>query len=333
MKPSLFEIFKLYFIIGLQLIGGGYVIYPLLKKYLIEDKNLLTEDELTDYLAISQCLPGIIALNVSIFSGYKLRKIKGAIIAVLGLLLPAFLIILLLANIILTYQENQIVKYFMFGVRLSIIVLITSMLYDIFKKELEQYPDIKIEIVHKGILILRFMYKDAALFDIFPYDSYHKETLSEKEKANLFKESKKCFKKIRQNWLNNKTKDNLPLFLDNIRLNVDKHILNNNKRTGDIFFVGCEGLGDKMFFFKKQDIFPLKKALFEEVEFNVPANYHKILSEIYGDYMSLPDISKFQINHMGAFNTNNDNVYQDKNLGEITALMTDIIKKIKENQA
>ncbi len=206
-------------------------------------------------------------------------------------------------------------------------------LYDIFKKELEQYPDIKIEIVHKGILILRFMYKDAALFDIFPYDSYHKETLSEKEKANLFKESKKCFKKIRQNWLNNKTKDNLPLFLDNIRLNVDKHILNNNKRTGDIFFVGCEGLGDKMFFFKKQDIFPLKKALFEEVEFNVPANYHKILSEIYGDYMSLPDISKFQINHMGAFNTNNDNVYQDKNLGEITALMTDIIKKIKENQA
>ncbi len=134
MKPSLFEIFKLYFIIGLQLIGGGYVIYPLLKKYLIEDKNLLTEDELTDYLAISQCLPGIIALNVSIFSGYKLRKIKGAIIAVLGLLLPAFLIILLLANIILTYQENQIVKYFMFGVRLSIIVLITSMLYDIFKK-------------------------------------------------------------------------------------------------------------------------------------------------------------------------------------------------------
>ena len=134
MKPSLFEIFKLYFIIGLQLIGGGYVIYPLLKKYLIEDKNLLTEDELTDYLTISQCLPGIIALNVSIFSGYKLRKIKGAIIAVLGLLLPAFLIILLLANIILTYQENQIVKYFMFGVRLSIIVLITSMLYDIFKK-------------------------------------------------------------------------------------------------------------------------------------------------------------------------------------------------------
>lgn len=57
-KASLWEIYKIYFIIGLQLLGGGYVIMPLLKKYLIEERDWLKEEDLIDYLALSQCLPG-----------------------------------------------------------------------------------------------------------------------------------------------------------------------------------------------------------------------------------------------------------------------------------
>ncbi len=134
MKISLFEIFKIYFIVGLQLIGGGYVILPLLKKYLVEDKKWVKEEELIDWLSLSQCLPGIIALNISIFSGYNLRKLKGAIAAIFGLLLPSFLIILLIATFISNFQDNKFIQDAFFGIRLSIIVLSFSMIYDIYKK-------------------------------------------------------------------------------------------------------------------------------------------------------------------------------------------------------
>lgn len=134
MKPSLFEIFKIYFIIGLQLFGGGYVIYPLLKKYLTEDNKYMDEDKLVDYLALSQCLPGIIALNISIFSGYELRKIKGSIAASFGLILPSFLIIILIANLILNISENKIIQDILSGIRISVIILTTFMILDIIKK-------------------------------------------------------------------------------------------------------------------------------------------------------------------------------------------------------
>lgn len=134
MKPSLFEIFKIYFIIGLQLFGGGYVIYPLLKKYLTEDNKYMDEDKLVDYLALSQCLPGIIALNISIFSGYELRKTKGSIVASFGLILPSFLIIILIANLILNISDNKIIQDTLSGIRISVIVLTTYMILDIIKK-------------------------------------------------------------------------------------------------------------------------------------------------------------------------------------------------------
>lgn len=129
---KLFEIFKIYFLIGIQLIGGGYVILPLLKKYLVEDRNWMKEEELVDYLALSQCLPGIIALNISVFSGYHLSKLKGAIAAISGLILPSFLIILLLAGFIFKISNNPFVSDIFYGVRLSIIVLIFYMVKDIF---------------------------------------------------------------------------------------------------------------------------------------------------------------------------------------------------------
>lgn len=132
-KASLWEIYKIYFIIGLQLLGGGYVIMPLLKKYLIEERNWLKEEDLIDYLALSQCLPGLIALNISVFSGYALRKIKGAIMAIAGLVTTPFIIILLVASFIFNVSDNKYVQDAFFGIRLSIIVLIFSMVADIFK--------------------------------------------------------------------------------------------------------------------------------------------------------------------------------------------------------
>ena len=86
-KITLFEIYKIFFLIGIQLLGGGYVILPLLQKYLVEERKWLSEEELIDYFAVSQCIPGIIAGNIAMFSGYKARKSLGALTAIIGLII------------------------------------------------------------------------------------------------------------------------------------------------------------------------------------------------------------------------------------------------------
>lgn len=68
-KVSLWEIYRIFFIIGTQLLGGGYVILPLLQKYIVKERSWISEEELIDYFAISQCIPGIIAGNISMFTG------------------------------------------------------------------------------------------------------------------------------------------------------------------------------------------------------------------------------------------------------------------------
>ncbi len=136
---KLFDIFKIYFLIGCQLIGGGYVILPLLRKYLIEKRNWLKEEELIEYVALSQCLPGIIALNISIFSGWRLNKLKGSLIAVFGLILPSFIIVSLISLILYKISDMKIVENLFFGIRLSMLILLFNMIYDIFKTSMKSY--------------------------------------------------------------------------------------------------------------------------------------------------------------------------------------------------
>ena len=96
--------------------GGGYAMLPLLQKEIVENHKLVTEDELTNYYAIGQCTPGIIAVNTATFIGYKYAKIKGAITATLGLIFVPFLIILTLANIINVISQFTIVQNAFWGI-------------------------------------------------------------------------------------------------------------------------------------------------------------------------------------------------------------------------
>ena len=124
MKPRLTEIFVVFFIIGLQLLGGGFVILPLIRSNLIEKRNWISEEELIDYFSLSQCLPGLIAANVSVFTGYKIRKISGALAALLGVILPAFLSILLLAAILIKNMNNPLLQNIFWGIRIGVLILI-----------------------------------------------------------------------------------------------------------------------------------------------------------------------------------------------------------------
>ncbi len=133
-KVSLFEIFKIFFLIGIQLLGGGYVILPLLKRYIVEERNWLSEEELVDFFALSQCIPGIIAGNISMFAGYKVRKSLGAIAAILGIITPSFFSIIILANILVNVLDNEIIQDAFWGIRIAVVILIIMTIRDMWTK-------------------------------------------------------------------------------------------------------------------------------------------------------------------------------------------------------
>ena len=136
---SLFEIYKIFFIIGFQLLGGGYVILPLLQKYIVDERKWLTEEELIDYFAVSQCIPGIIANNIAIFAGYKARKTLGAIMATLGIITPCFICILSLATLLSNAVQNKYVQDAFWGIRVAVIVLIIITIKDMWKKSVNSW--------------------------------------------------------------------------------------------------------------------------------------------------------------------------------------------------
>lgn len=134
MHISFYSIYKAFFKIGTLLLGGGYVILPLLQFELAEKKGWLSEEELYEYYALSQSLPGIIAANISIFTGYKLNGQKGAAAALLGVITPAFLAIILLATLIEQISGFGIVKSIFWGVGIGVIMLIFLAVKEMWKK-------------------------------------------------------------------------------------------------------------------------------------------------------------------------------------------------------
>ncbi len=148
---KLFDIFKVFLKIGLILLGGGYVIVPIMKEELNIKNNWLTEDEICDYYCVSQCLSGIIALNMAILTGYKLRKFKGALTSVFAMSLTPFLSIITVALLIEKIMKISFIESIFWGVNISVIVLIYLTLKDMWTKSI---VDFKTSLWFLFILIL-----------------------------------------------------------------------------------------------------------------------------------------------------------------------------------
>ena len=131
------KIFVSFFKIGLFTFGGGYAMVPLFRQELIEKRKYITEDELMDYYSIGQCTPGIIAVNVATFTGYKIQGAKGAVSATFAIVLPSLMIILLLAGILNVLSDNQTVSHAFAGIRLGVIALIGNEVLNLSKKAIK----------------------------------------------------------------------------------------------------------------------------------------------------------------------------------------------------
>jgi chromate transporter len=134
MEKNFYSIFKTFFKVGTLLLGGGYVILPLLTSELVEKKHWLTSDELCEFYALGASLPGIIAANTAIFTGRKLLGTKGAVAATCGMITPAFLAIVLLASIFSEIVSRPAVTYIFWGVGIGIITLLFLAVKEMWKK-------------------------------------------------------------------------------------------------------------------------------------------------------------------------------------------------------
>ncbi|MBM7553334.1 chromate transporter [Thalassobacillus pellis] len=120
----LFDLFFTFMKISPLTFGGGIAMIPHIESEIVNKKRWFMRRDVPDIIAIAQSAPGSIAINSSIYMGYKVRGIGGALAAMLGMLLPAALIIVLLTYLFLTYQELPIVEDAFKGIRPAIIGLI-----------------------------------------------------------------------------------------------------------------------------------------------------------------------------------------------------------------
>lgn len=109
------------------------MILPILQNEFCHKRQWLEEQDLVDFFALSQCLPGVIAVNVSAFSGYKIRGKTGAVISVLGTITAPFLAIIMLACVINQFIDKPVVQNIFFGIGLGVIVLVFLALKDIWR--------------------------------------------------------------------------------------------------------------------------------------------------------------------------------------------------------
>lgn len=133
---ELIQLYLAFFRIGGLTFGGGLTMLPMLKHELVEKKNWVTEDDLLDYYAVGQCTPGIIAVNVSTFVGYKKRGIPGAIFSTLGMVSPSLIIVSVIAMFLQQFMDNQTVQHAVAGIKIVVCALMLNTVITMGKKTL-----------------------------------------------------------------------------------------------------------------------------------------------------------------------------------------------------
>jgi len=120
------DLFLTFAKVGVCTFGGGYAMLPILQREVVEEKGWATDGELTDYYAIGQCTPGIIAVNTATFIGFKYRSYPGAVIATLGLVAPSLVIIAVIAACLSNFADIPVVQHALGGVNAAVVALIAS---------------------------------------------------------------------------------------------------------------------------------------------------------------------------------------------------------------
>lgn len=123
---ELIEILKSFLKIGAFTFGGGYAMIPIIQYEVVNRRRWLSEQEFVELLTIAQAAPGPISLNTAVFVGYKCKGYKGALAAIMGVVIPSFVIILLVAMFFNTMRDNHWVDAAFKGMRPAVVALIVA---------------------------------------------------------------------------------------------------------------------------------------------------------------------------------------------------------------
>lgn len=134
---QLIRLFTTFFKIGLFTIGGGLAMIPLIKRAVVDDHKWLTEEEMTDCIAVTQSLPGVIAVNTATYIGNKQRGVLGAFFATLGVVLPSFIIIILVVLFLEKIGDNRYIDGALIGIKAASCALIIVASYSLGKQILK----------------------------------------------------------------------------------------------------------------------------------------------------------------------------------------------------
>ena len=156
---KLFELFVSFAKVGVLTFGGGMAMLPMLQREIVERRGWAEDEELTDYFAIGQCTPGIIAVNTATFVGQKQYGIAGGIAATLGVVFPSVVIITIIAAFLRNFAQLSAVKNAFAAVRVCVCVLILNAVVKLWKKTVVDKATL-------GIFLVVFL--GAVLTDLSP---------------------------------------------------------------------------------------------------------------------------------------------------------------------
>ncbi|ERJ13443.1 chromate transporter [Haloplasma contractile] len=182
---DLFILFITFFKFGVFTIGGGYVMIPLIEKEMVEKKKWIKEHDIADVIALTQSIPGALAVNMSALVGYRLAGKKGAITSVFGVITPSFIIILLVATLFRQVKDYPVVTHGLLGIKSAVVALIIVAGFKIAKKSIKDFISASLvffsvllltfDVLHPFFIILLGAFVGIALYTFFP--SYVKHLL------------------------------------------------------------------------------------------------------------------------------------------------------------
>ena len=148
------KLFITFFKIGLFTIGGGYAMIPLIERDIVDRNGWVSKERFLDLLALSQSAPGVFAVNISTFIGYRLRGVPGSLAAALGCVAPSVIIILLIALFFNTFRDNEVVNNVFLGLRPAVVALIAAPVFSVAKSAKIGWSTVWIPLLSALLIVL-----------------------------------------------------------------------------------------------------------------------------------------------------------------------------------
>jgi chromate transporter len=169
-RPTLAAIFKVFLLAGAISFGGGVLAY--LREYLVRANGWVSDDEFLDALEVSQTLPGLNSVNISVIIGDRMRGALGAIVAVLGLALPGATIIMTLGVLWEQQRHNPDITAILIGVATAAVGLLLAVTFQLGHKQFARMPDllfilatfVAVSVFHISLLLVLLVIGSIAVF-------------------------------------------------------------------------------------------------------------------------------------------------------------------------